>query len=202
MQRNCHPIRRTVTFRRWTAIRSMAALILIIGSLAAGAQVNFHSAASTVWKDTSGNQMEVHGGSILRDGSNSTYYWVGEADDNSNNFSGINCYSSTNLSSWTFVGDILPPESSGDLVSSNVVQRPKILYNAATKTYVMWLHIDNSGYSLNHAGVATSSTPCGTYTYQGSSQPLGNPSFDIGTFQDTNGNAYLLTTDKRRRTAG
>lgn len=195
MQGICDPVHRTLLFRRWTGILSMAALILIISSVAASAQVNFYSAASVVWKDNSGNQMEVHGGSILWDGSNSTYYWVGEADDNSNNFSGINCYSSTNLSSWTFVGDILPPESSGDLVSGNVVQRPKILYNAATKTYVMWLHIDNSGYTLNHAGVATSSTPCGTYTYQGSSQPLGNPSFDIGAFQDTNGDAYLLTTD-------
>jgi hypothetical protein len=169
------------------------ALTIAAGALSATAQSNFFSSASTVWKDTSGNQMEAHGGSIID--VSGTYYWIGEADDNSNNFSGINCYSSTNLSSWTYVGDILPPQSSGDLVVGNVVQRPKVLYNSSTKTYVMWLHIDNSGYSLNHAGVATSSTPCGIYTYQGSSQPLGFPSFDIGAFEDSNGTAYLLTTD-------
>lgn len=149
---------------------------------------------ATTWNDTNGNPIEVHGGSMVWVASRSLYYWVGEADDNSNNFSGINCYSSPNLTTWTFVGDVLPPQSSGDLVATNVVQRPKLLYNAATSTYVMWMHIDNPGYTLNHAGVATSSTPCGTYTYLGSSKPMGVSSFDIGAFEDTDGSAYLMSS--------
>jgi hypothetical protein len=138
----------------------------------------------------------VHAGSIVW--TNDTWYWIGEADQayaTSASFSGINCYSSKNLSSWTYVGDILPPQGSGDLAYGNLVQRPKVLYNAATKTWVMWLHVSNGGYTVNHAGVATSSSPCGTYTYLGSSEPMGYPSFDIGAYQDSNGNAYLLTTD-------
>jgi hypothetical protein len=192
MQRICAQVRRKLNHPLFTSILSLAVLTILVGPLAANAQVTFYSPGS-VWKDTNGNRLEVHGGSIILVGG--TYYWVGEADDNSNNFSGINCYSSPDLSNWTYRGDILPPQSSGDLVSGNVVQRPKVLYNSATSTYVMWLHIDNSGYTLNHAGVATSSTPCGTYTYKGSSQPLGFRSFDIGAFEDTDGTAYLLTTD-------
>jgi hypothetical protein len=42
----------------------------------------------------------------------------------------------------------------------------------------MYLHIDNSGYSERKAGVATSSSICGAYTYRGSSKPLGHDSLD------------------------
>ncbi len=172
---------------------SISLLTLVFCSITANAQSAITSGAT--WKDTSGNTIEVHGGGMIKVGS--TYYWFGEADDGSVNFNfaGINCYSSTNLTNWTYEGDILPPQSSGDLVVGNVVQRPKILYNSSTSTYVMLLHIDNSSYSLNHVGYATSSSVCGTYSYKGSSKPLGNKSYDIGAFEDSNGDGYLLTTD-------
>jgi len=150
-------------------------------------------ASGVTWNDTAGSPIEAHGGGLIKVGS--TYYWVGEDHSTANSFSGLNCYSSTDLVTWTFVNDVLPVQSSGLLTSAAVVQRPKILYNAATSTYVMWMHVDNSSYSLNYAGVATSPTVCGTYTFVGASQPLGNPSFDMGVFEDTNGTAYLLTTD-------
>jgi hypothetical protein len=149
--------------------------------------------SGTTWKDTAGSLIEAHGGGLIKVGS--TYYWVGEDHSTANSFSGLNCYSSTDLVTWTFVNNVLPVESSGLLTSAVVVQRPKILYNAASSTYVMWMHVDNSSYSLNYAGVATSPTVCGTYTFIGGSQPLGFPSYDMGVFEDTNGTAYLLTTD-------
>jgi hypothetical protein len=60
----------------------------------------------------------------------------------------------------------------------------------------MWMHIDNTSYSEAKVGVAESSTPCGPYTYLGSSQPLGFQSRDMGLFQDTDGTAYLLSEDR------
>ena len=147
----------------------------MIGSFVANAQVvTFYNTYENGWNDTNGNPIEAHGAGVVWDSNSSLYYMVGEADDNSDNFSGM-VFRSSDLSNWTFVGDILPVQSSGDLVSGNIVQRPKILYNAMTSTWVMWMHIDNSNYSMNHVGVATSLTPCGTYQYKGSFQPLETP---------------------------
>ena len=58
------------------------------------------------------------------------------------------------------------------------------------------MHIDDSSYGEAKVGVATSSSVCGAYTYRGSFQPLGQQSRDIGLFQDTDSNAYLLTEDR------
>lgn len=66
---------------------------------------------------------------------------------------------------WTFVNELLTLQSSGDLGPNRVVERPHIIYNDATSTYVMWMHIDDSSYGEAKAGVATSSTVCGDYTY-------------------------------------
>jgi hypothetical protein len=146
------------------------------------------------WTDTSGNPIEAHGGGMIEVGS--TYYWVGEDHSTASSFSGINCYSSTDLLNWTFVNNVLPVQPAGLLAADAVVQRPKILYNAAASTYVMWMHIDNSSYSLAEAGVATSPTVCGAYTFLGASQPLGFQSRDMGLFEDSDGTAYLLSEDR------
>jgi len=168
---------------------AVAILSFAVLSMNAKAQTVLLTSFGYTWSTTSGAQITAHGGQILQVGG--TYYWIGEADSSGGGFQGINCYSSTDLTSWTFVGDILPPQSSGDLVTSDLVERPKVLYNSSTGLYVMWMHIWNG----DAVGYATSSSVCGTYTYMGSSQPLGNESFDIGAFQDTDGNAYLLSAN-------
>lgn len=145
------------------------------------------------WHDTSGHVLEAHGAGVIQVGS--TYYMVGEDHSTSASFSGINCYSSSDLVNWTFVADILPPQPSGDLTSAAVIQRPKVIYNSSTNEYVMWMHVDNSNYSKHSVGVATSPTVCGKYSYQGSFEPEGFPSYDMGLFKDADGSAYLLTTD-------
>jgi hypothetical protein len=60
----------------------------------------------------------------------------------------------------------------------------------------MYMHIDSANYGDARVGVATSATPCGPYTYLGSSRPMGNLSRDIGLFQDTDGSGYLLSEDR------
>ena len=69
------------------------------------------------------------------------------------------------LVQWTFVNRLLTLQSAGDLGPNRVVERPHVLYNDATSNYVMWMHIDNSSYGEARAGVATSSSICGNYTY-------------------------------------
>jgi hypothetical protein len=148
----------------------------------------------TTWKDTGGNVIEAHGGGLIKVGG--AYYWVGEDHTNGFTFQNVNCYTSTDLTTWTFVNHLLTLGTSGDLGPNRVVERPKVIFNSSTNTYVMWMHIDNTSYSEAKVGVATSPTVCGNYTYRGSFQPLGFQSRDMNLFQDTDGSAYLLTEDR------
>ncbi|WP_063775169.1 ricin-type beta-trefoil lectin domain protein [Streptacidiphilus anmyonensis] len=150
------------------------------------------------WTDTAGNVLQMHGLGIVKVGS--TWYGFGEdkTGENANDaaFQDIPCYSSTDLSNWTYRGRALTRQASGDLGPGRVVERPKVIYNASTKQYVMYMHIDSSSYGEAKVGVATSASPCGPYSYRGSFQPLGFQSRDLGLFQDTDGTAYLLSEDR------
>ncbi|TGO69254.1 hypothetical protein BOTNAR_0013g00260 [Botryotinia narcissicola] len=151
--------------------------------------------SGATWTASGLNQhIQAHGGGIIQVGS--TYYWAGENKINGSAFQSINCYSSTDLVNWKFNSYLLTVQSSGDLGPNRVVERPHIMYNAATAKYVMWMHIDDSSYGEARAGVATSSSVCGTYTYLGASQPLGYQSRDLNVFKDTDGTGYLLTEDR------
>jgi beta-xylosidase len=123
---------------------------------------------------------------------------VGEDKTDGSAFQNVNCYSSNNLVEWKYEGALLSKTSSGDLGPNRVVERPKVIYNKSTKKYVLWMHIDSSDYKEAKAGVATSDTVCGKYTYKGASQPLGFQSRDMGLFVDDDDKAYLLTEDVSR----
>lgn len=145
-----------------------------------------------LWLDTQGEPIDAAGGCIIKVGA--TYYWYG----NSGVY--VNCYSSTDLVNWNFVNAILGPGSldsngtvASDLTNKCVVERPKVIYNEKTGQYVLWFHYDSSNYSLGKVGVATSSTPDGNFTYQGSFNPGGLDSRDMTIYQDTDGSAYLIT---------
>ena len=73
-----------------------------------------------------------------------------------------------------------------------VVERPKVLYNPATRGFVLWFHLDNTKYTLRRAGVATASSPRGPWTFRGSVLPDGLPSLDLSLFADSDGSAYLV----------
>lgn len=120
---------------------------------------------------------------------------IGENKLDGSAFQSVNCYSSTNLVEWTYVGALLTLQTSGDLGPSRVVERPKVIYNSNTQQYVMYMHIDSSSYGEAKVGVATSSSVCGSYTYRESFQPLGFQSRDMGLYKDDDGSAYLLTED-------
>ncbi|KAJ3822068.1 galactan 1,3-beta-galactosidase [Lentinula raphanica] len=141
------------------------------------------------WTDTAGNVIQAHGGGFLK--VDSTYYWFGEDKVlDSTLFHAVSCYTSTDLETWTRQNDALTPISGTMISASNVVERPKVIFNTKNTEYVMWFHSDTSNYGAAMVGVATAKTPCGPYTYKGSWKPLGADSRDEGLFQD--GTAYLL----------
>jgi hypothetical protein len=79
-----------------------------------------------------------------------------------------------------------------DLHPGRVAERPKVLYCAATRQYVMWLHVDSPDYTQAAAGVAVSDRVTGPYRYLGSVRPNGCDSRDLTVFQDDDGRAYLV----------
>lgn len=124
------------------------------------------------------------------------YAVIGEDKSNGNEFTAVNCYSSSNLVEWTFVRALLSRTSSGDLGPNRVVERPKVIYNSGTKQWVMYMHIDSADYSEAKVGLATSSSLCGAaYSYKASWQPNGHQSRDMGLFKDDDGKGYLISED-------
>jgi beta-xylosidase len=148
-----------------------------------------------IWPDDHGNHIQAHGAGILKKGD--TYYLFGE--DRSQGLDPakhyVSCYSSTDLSHWTFRNRVLAlgdPENLGVIA----LERPKVFYNQLTGKYVMYMHLDNKGYRLARVGVATCDTVDGNYQFLKSFQPLGDQSRDIGQFVDDDGSAYLLFEDR------
>jgi hypothetical protein len=179
-----------------TVAAAVAVTAMVSAIPAQAATGSFAPGAS--WTDQNGNPLQMHGLGIIKVGG--TWFAFGEdkTGESSSNaaFQDIPCYSSTDLAHWTFQSQALTRQSSGDLGPNRVVERPKVIFNAGTGQYVMYLHIDNSSYGEAKVGVATSSSVCGPYTYRGSFQPLGFQSRDIGLFQDTDGSGYLLSEDR------
>ena len=139
-----------------------------------------------VWHDRDGAPINAHGGGILfHEG---TYYWHGELKEGrtyvpASNKSwggtrvvagGVSCYSSTNLYDWKNEGVALPSvpdDPDHDLHCDKVIERPKVIYNQATKKFVMWLHVDSVDYKAARSGVAVSDRPTGPFKYLGSFRP-------------------------------
>jgi len=167
-----------------------------------------------VWNNTNGNPINAHGGGILFHGEK--YYWYGEIKTGKTwlvpgqtwecyrtNASGISCYSSKNLSDWKYEGVALSPnstDSTSDIHTSKVIERPKVVYNESTKKFVMWMHIDSEDYAYSGAGVAVSDNPAGPYSYIGSMRPNGQMSRDMTLFKDEDGKAYHIFSSENNAT--
>ncbi|MFC6018335.1 RICIN domain-containing protein [Plantactinospora solaniradicis] len=144
----------------------------------------------TQFTDTSGNVLHAHGGGVLKVGN--YYYWFGENRNPNNTFRAVSVYRSTDLRNWEFRNNVLTQSSATELQVANI-ERPKVIYNASTGRYVMWMHKENgSNYSEARAAVASSATVDGNYTWHGSFRPLGHMSRDITLYND-NGTAYMIS---------
>jgi hypothetical protein len=163
-----------------------------------------------IWRDLDGRPIQAHGGGVLfHEG---TYYWYGENKDGPTkpggcgarvDVIGVSCYSSTDLLHWRNEGVVLPAvadDKTHDLHPSKVVERPKVLYNARTRKFVMWMHIDSVDYAAAMAGVAIADAPTGPFTYLEGVRALGGDSRDQTVFQDDDGTAYRIYSSEGNAT--
>ncbi len=166
------------------------------------------------WLDTAGKPINAHGGGILyHDGK---YYWYGEYKKGKTvlpewatwecyrtDVTGVGCYSSPDMVSWTFEGIVLPAvpdDPSHDLHPSKVLERPKVVYNAKTGKFVMWAHVESADYSKACAGVAVADSPTGPFKYLGSFRPNDAMSRDQTIFVDDDGKAYQFASSENNQT--
>lgn len=155
--------------------------------------------------DTNGNPIHAHGGHMLHHGD--YWYWYGE-DRRGDDY--VSCYRSADLHHWEHRGTVLSANSptapmrvrsdrtlrrpDGGKVN---IERPKVLYCALTKQFVLWAHYENgTDYRAAAACIATSDTPDGEFTYRGSFRPYGNMSRDCTLFLDDDGEAYFLSASR------
>jgi hypothetical protein len=188
---------------------------LVLGSTTSVPNSMFHNGSVTdhvKWLDTSGNLINAHdGGIIYADGK---YHWYGMAlrpfpadvadpnSDGQKTMVGVVMYSSTDLYDWTYEGVILDcsTNSASPLCGPMRFERPKIIYNDATKKYVMWFHYvgrpgdHGTRIGSGDAGVASCNMVNGQYTFHGYSRPINTNGIvrDCTLFKDDDGNAYFI----------
>ncbi|MFF1696416.1 RICIN domain-containing protein [Streptomyces sp. NPDC058257] len=145
----------------------------------------------TQFTDPNGDVVHAHGGGVIK--VEGYYYWFGENRNEDNTFRYVSAYRSTDLKTWEFRKNVLTQKTDPELESANI-ERPKVIYNKATDTFVMWMHKENaSDYGEARAAVAVSSTVDGDYAWRGSFRPLDHMSRDITTFVDDDGTGYMIS---------
>lgn len=163
---------------------------------AAAAPVTFTNGVQ--FTDPAGKVVRGHDGGMIKVGR--YYYWFGVNPYASNRFRYIAVYRSTNLRTWQFRRHVL---TEGSVPGVENLQRPKVIYNARTRQYVLFMRKENHPAPLkeNQVAIATSPTVDGPYTYRGHFRPLGERSFDVSVFQDDDRNrtAYLISTTGTRQ---
>ncbi len=199
---------------KYKILRILILFILLGGRIIAQSNRVVSNSTERDWLDTSGMPINAHGGGILYH--EGTYYWYGEYKSGKTTLlpgqnwecyrtdvSGVSCYSSKDLLNWKFEGLVLkgmPGNTHNDLHPSNVLERPKVIYNSKTKKFVMWMHIDTADYSKACAGVAVCDTPTGEFKYLGSQRPHKAMSRDQTIYKDEDGRAYQIFSSEDNAT--
>jgi hypothetical protein len=144
------------------------------------------------WLDNRGQQIQAHGGGIVRWKRN--FYWFGEdrAMGNDPERRSVACYSSKDLVHWKFRREVVSLADPEHLGPGWILERPKVFHNARTGKFVMYAHLDNGSYRVARVAVLVSDRIDGEYHYLKSFRPLGEESRDIGQFIDDDGTAYLI----------
>lgn len=149
-----------------------------------------------VWLDTEGKRIQAHGGSIFYE--NGKYYWYGENKEKTDGKNGIwhwgvRMYESRDLYNWKDLGLIIPPEPDkpdSPLHPTACMDRPHIIYNAATKKYVCWLKIMEKDGS-QRSTVLTAGALTGPYTMVRTGlKPLNMSAGDFDLVVAPDGKAY------------
>ncbi|HSK12776.1 MAG TPA: glycoside hydrolase family 43 protein [Phnomibacter sp.] len=150
---------------------------LMLGSVFLNAQGKKSFTPGELWVDNNGVHINAHGGGILF--FNDTYYWFGEhkteGDAGNRANVGVHVYASKNLTHWKDEGIALAvhDDTTSALVKGCIIERPKVIYNQKTKTFVMWFHheLKGQGYKAALTGLAVSDKVTGPYKYIKSVNP-------------------------------
>ena len=162
------------------------------------------------WHDTDGNIINASdGGIIYVDG---VYHWYGMAlrplpfdgagKGGQTTTCGIVMYASKDLYQWEYEGVILAcsDDPASELHGPMRFERPKIIYNARTKQYVLWCHYikypGDHGFTKGtaEAGVAVCDAVNGAYQWKGYARPIDDKGYvrDCTLYQDQDGSAYFI----------
>ncbi len=194
--------------------KTIISLLLVMMVIPCFSQSNKMFYPGREWLDDEQHVINAHGGGLLYH--NGIYYWYGECklgktilpdwatwECYRTDVTGVSCYSSKDLLNWHDEGIVLRAEKSDslhDLHPSKVVERPKVIYNAQTRKFVMWMHIDSADYGKACAGVAIADSPIGPFDYLGSFRPNGEMSRDQTLFVDDDGKAYQICSSEDNAT--
>jgi hypothetical protein len=158
------------------------------------------------WPDSGGTHINAHGGGVIfHEG---RYYWFGEHNLPGRSEAqladgGVHCYSSSDLYNWKNEGLVLAVDETNpksDIAAGCLLERPKVIYNEQTKTFVMFFksYPKGLGYQIAYVGVATATRPNGPYTYRhrflGCDSPTGSGDFAI--VRDRDGAVYHVAVRK------
>ena len=190
------PLRRPVPILASLVCALVAIMTLVSAPAAQADEVTITN--RTQFLDTSGDVVHAHGGGIIKVGR--YYYWFGESRNADSSFKAVTVYRSTDLKTWKFRNNALTQASAPELASSNI-ERPKVMYNASTGKFVMWMHKETAtDYVQARAAVAVSDAVDGDYSYQGSFRPLDTyMSRDITVYVDDDGAGYMISSANENR---
>lgn len=149
------------------------------------------------WTDTAGKLIQAHGGAVIVvDGA---FYWYGENKEFTTGKTateswGIRLYRSLDLYNWDDLGVLIPPDTDNprsSLGSEIFPERPHILYNQQTKTFVCWIKV--RGVGPEYRLVLTSDKITGPYTIaKDKLRPAGMVAGDFDmTVSPDDGKAYI-----------
>lgn len=163
------------------------------------------------WLDTDGKVINAHGFSVIDHGG--LHYWYGAhkiegKTEEEKNEAGVSCYVSDDLQRWKNLGLVLSvfaPGAHPELRDAFILDRPKVIYHAKTKRFVMYFKLyppkeqgGKTGKDFAYVGVATAEKPEGPFAYQGrflgAQSPFGTGDFAI--FSDVDGEVYHVCVRK------
>jgi hypothetical protein len=134
-----------------------------------------------VWPDTDGVHINAHGGGVLYH--EGMYYWFGERRNSrpraastaptsaprTPSAAGVVCYSSRDLVNWKNEGVVMPVVDDPDspITRGCIIERPKVIYNATTKKFVLWFHLElqGRGYAAALTGLALGDSPTAPFKF-------------------------------------
>lgn len=159
-------------------------LLTLVGSATAQSTLSVSNVVPR--KDTEGNIVDAHDGSLIA--FEGKFYWYGTSYASTNGFTSANtmvCYSSDDLTTWKKEKNFIlnPPVG--------VSYRPKVIYNKATRKYVLWYNWYAKLWVGQYA-VGIADTPNGPFRLIDTDVKMSHPKAgDFNLMVDDDGTAYM-----------